>query len=69
MPNSDEKLFSYFVKHTDKRFEAVGEEFKGVHKKLDKLISLRWMLIGAAAGMSGTISFLFEMAKAWAGGK
>ena len=57
MPNKD--LLDYYIEHTDKRFESV-------HEKLDQLLSFRWMLIGAALAISGTVSVLFEVAKAFA---
>lgn len=58
----DRELLDYFIQHTDVRFEKV-------HEKLDILLKFRWMLIGASMAISGTISILFEVAKAIAGVK
>lgn len=52
MPNKE--LLDYYIKHTDERF-------KEIHTKLDTLIGFRWLLIGAAAGVSGLISFIFQL--------
>jgi hypothetical protein len=57
MPNKE--FLDYYIEHTDKRFEKV-------HEKLDTLLRFRWMLIGAALAISGTVSVLFEVAKAFA---
>lgn len=56
MPNKE--LLDYYIKHTDERF-------KEVNKKLDMLISFRWLLIGAAAGVSGIVSVVFQLLTAF----
>jgi len=48
MKNEDD-LLKYYISHSDKRFDAIEE-------KMDKLISFRWLLIGASMGVSGIIS-------------
>jgi len=57
MPNKE--LLDYYIEHTDKRFESI-------HAKLDEILKFRWMLMGAALAISGTVSVLFEVAKAFA---
>jgi len=52
MPSKE--LLDYYIKHTDERF-------KEVNNKLDTLIGFRWLLIGAAAGVSGLVSFVFQL--------
>lgn len=52
MPNKE--LLDYYIRHTDQRFAEVN-------KKLDMLINFRWLLIGAAAGVSGIVSVLFQV--------
>lgn len=59
MPNENE-LLKYYITHTDKRFEEV-------HRKLDKLISFRWLLIGISIGVSGVVSFVVKIIEASAG--
>lgn len=60
MPSDD--LVKYFIKHTNERFDAL-------EGKVDRLISFRWMLIGVSLGVSGVVSFLFQVFQAVAGGK
>lgn len=60
MPSDD--LIKYYIEQSDKRFSQID-------KKLDKLISFRVMLIGAAAGISGLVSVLFQVAMQVVGGK
>lgn len=60
MPSDD--LLKYYVDRSDKRFDALEE-------KVDRLLALRWMLIGAASGASVIVTVLIEVAKAVAGGK
>lgn len=61
MPDQTE-LVKYYINHTDARFQEVN-------KKLDVLLKFRWMLIGASLAISGTVSIMFEVAKAIAGGR
>lgn len=69
MPSDD--LVKYFIQHTDKKFsdleEQTGKRFSGLEVKVDKLISFRWMLIGASVGISGLVSVLFQIGMAIAG--
>jgi hypothetical protein len=60
MPSDD--LVKYFIENTNKRFDDL-------EVKVDKLISLRWMLIGAASVMSVVVTVVIEVAKAIAGGR
>ena len=53
MPKEDE-LLKYYISHSDKRFDALDQ-------KVDKLISFRWLLIGASMGVSGVISVAFQV--------
>jgi hypothetical protein len=46
----DEKLMEYFEKRLDR-----------LEQKLDDLISFRWLLVGAAVGVSGLLSVLFNV--------
>ena len=64
MPNKE--LLDYYIEHTDKRFEKLGDDFREIHIKLDDILKFRWMLLGAALAISGTVSVLFEVAKAFA---
>lgn len=52
--HDDDKLLKYYISHSDKRFDALEE-------KVDKLISFRWMLVGASMGISGIISIAFQV--------
>lgn len=52
MPSDD--LLRYHMKQTDIRFDRL-------EKKVDKLISFRMMLIGAAVGASGLVSVIFQV--------
>jgi len=47
----DRDLIEYFIRHTDERFEKL-------EAKIDSLIAFRFMLIGAAAAVSGIVSVL-----------
>lgn len=60
MPSDD--LLKYYIKESDKRFDRL-------EVKIDKLMSFKWKLVGAATGASVVISVLFEVAKAIAGSK
>jgi len=60
MPSDD--LVKFFIENTNKRFDDL-------EVKVDKLISLRWMLIGAASVMSVVVTVVIEVAKAIAGGR
>ncbi len=60
MPQRD--LLEYYIERSDARLDAI-------EKKIDKLISFRWMLIGAASGVSFVVSLVFKVIEAVAGGK
>lgn len=60
MANDD--LLKYFIKQSNERFDSI-------ESKLDKLISFRWMLIGASVGISGIVSVVFQVVMAIAGAK
>ena len=51
---SQKDLLDYYIKHADKRFDEI-------EKKVDKLISFRWMLIGASVSVSGIISIAIQL--------
>lgn len=57
MPHKD--LIDYYIEHSDKRFDAL-------EKKVDKVLSFRWMLIGAASGVSFVVSIVFKVLEAMA---
>lgn len=61
MPKDDE-LLKYYIETSTIRFDRLEE-------KVDKLINFRIMLVGAAVGISGLVSVLFQVAIAIAGGK
>ena len=52
--SKDDELLKYYISHSDKRFDALDQ-------KVDKLISFRWLLIGASMGVSGIISVAFQV--------
>ena len=61
MPN-DNDLLRYYIEHSDKRFDALDE-------KIEKLISFRWLLIGASMGISGVVSVAFQVIQFMSGDK
>ncbi len=61
MPN-DNELLRYYIEHSDKRFDALDE-------KIEKLISFRWLLIGASMGISGVVSVGFQVVQFLSGNK
>jgi hypothetical protein len=58
----EDDLLKYYIKHSDSRFDSL-------ENKMDKMIGFRWLLIGMAAGVSGMVSFLFQMATTISGSK
>jgi len=56
----NDDLLKYFIKMSNERFDSL-------EGKVDKLISFRWMLIGASVGISGIISVIFQIGMAIAG--
>jgi len=54
-----EKLVDYFIAKTDARFDRL-------EAKVDRLIAFRVLLIGAAVGISGLVSVIFQIAIAMA---
>lgn len=60
--SKDDDLLKYYIDKTDSRLQSL-------EAKIDKLISFRVMLIGAAIGISGLVSAAFQVAIAIAGGR
>jgi len=57
MPEN-EKLLEYYIAKSDERLDRL-------ESKVDKLISFRVMLVGAAVAVSGLVSVGFQIVMAW----
>lgn len=58
---TDEKLFSYFIEQTNKRFDKVDENFKSLHKKFDDLTEFKTTMQVTARVSSRWISTIISI--------